>query len=44
MNDPSRSYGNFDVGGGRFSIFFRDGGAERQHDRYVKPLFHECGV
>jgi hypothetical protein len=44
MNDLLRSYGNFDVVGGRFSFFSEMTVRSGNIKGYVKPLFHEMDV
>ncbi|MGH7399977.1 MAG: DUF748 domain-containing protein [Candidatus Rokuibacteriota bacterium] len=44
MNDLLRAHGNFDVVGGRFSIYTEIAVKDRQVSGYVKPLFQDMTV
>lgn len=44
MNDLLRAHGNFDVTGGRFSLFTELAVKNRQVSGYVKPLFQDMTV
>jgi hypothetical protein len=44
MNDFLRAYGNFDVAGGRFSLFSEVQVRGRAISGYVKPLFKEVDI
>jgi hypothetical protein len=44
MNDLFRSYGNFDVAGGRFSFFSEISVRSGQISGYVKPLFQDADI
>jgi hypothetical protein len=44
MNDLLRAHGNFDVTGGRFSMYTEISVKDRQMSGYVKPLFQDTTV
>jgi hypothetical protein len=44
MNDLLRAHGNFDVTGGRFSMFSEISVKDRRMSGYVKPLFQDMTV
>ncbi len=44
MNDFLRAYGNFDAGGGRFSLFAELQARKQNISGYVKPFFDELDV
>lgn len=44
MNDLLRAHGNFDVTGGRFSLYTEIAVQDRQVSGYVKPLFQDMTV
>ena len=44
MNDLLRAHGNFDVTGGRFSMYTEISVKNRQMSGYVKPLFQDMTV